>query len=82
MSLQLLLNSSAPTGGVGIINSIALSLSAVQRIFAPTAGTALFAYTIENQILGGYLLWVILLAASVPYALTVRYAVHKFSQKL
>ncbi len=60
-AVQLALNDIAPSPlSLGTLNAIALTLVSGIRAFAPALFASLFAAGARNQVLGGYLIWVIL----------------------
>jgi hypothetical protein len=46
---------------LGAINGIAQTMVAIQRTIGPAAVTSLFAFSLENNTLGGYLAYVVML---------------------
>jgi hypothetical protein len=48
---------------LGATNGLAQTVVSVQRTVGPAAAASLFAFTVKNDILGGYLTYVVLLAA-------------------
>ena len=75
VSLQLALNSAAAPGALGLINGLAFALGAAQRSVLPAGATALFAVTVEKQLLDGHLAWYIIVGWTALYnAYVWRYA--------
>jgi hypothetical protein len=57
--------SSAPNKrSLGVTNGLAQTVVSVQRTVAPAAAASLFAFSVHNDILGGYLTYVVLTAAA------------------
>ena len=64
--VQLALNDVAPSPAVlGTLNAIALAVMSGTRAVAPALFASLFATGVREQILGGYLVWVILIVMAV-----------------
>ncbi|OAA53872.1 Major facilitator superfamily transporter [Cordyceps fumosorosea ARSEF 2679] len=70
--VQLAVNEASPSRRVlGKVNSMAEICASVSRTLAPPPSTSLFAVGVGGQILGGYLVWVVMmvLALGLPVAL-------------
>ena len=48
---------------LGATNGLAQTMVSVQRTVAPAAAASLFAFSVKNDVLGGHLTYVVLLAA-------------------
>ena len=48
---------------LGATNGLAQTVVSIQRTVAPAAAASLFAFSVQNDILGGYFTYVVLLAA-------------------
>lgn len=67
-AIQLAINDVNPKPStLGTLNSLALALSSAIRAFSPGLFTAIFAVGVRNQIVGGYLVWVILIVLAAAY---------------
>ena len=66
-SYQLALNAVAPQGMIGTINSVAFSLGALQRSVLPAGATWLYSFSVRNQLLGSYFLFVMTLGLVILY---------------
>ena len=67
-AIQLAINDINPKPStLGTINSLALALASAIRAFTPSLFTAIFAIGVRNQILGGYLVWVIMIILAAGY---------------
>ncbi|WVQ97570.1 hypothetical protein IAU59_004684 [Kwoniella sp. CBS 9459] len=66
-SVQLLLNSCAPPAAIATVNGIAVALCGIVKSIFPAVINSVFAVSVSNQILEGYLAWfiMIMLAAGV-----------------
>jgi len=67
-AVQLAVNDISPSPVMlGTLNGIALSLSSGMRAFAPGLFTSIYAAGVDNQILGGQLCWLVLIAVTLVY---------------
>ncbi|KAJ7153038.1 MFS transporter [Mycena crocata] len=70
--IQLALNAVSPSPLVlGTLNAIALTLLSATRAVSPVLFSSIFAAGIRHQVLGGYLVWAVLIGCTVAYAATV-----------
>lgn len=69
---QLVFNACAPPESLSKLYSLTYSLGSFQRIFTPPAVTTLFAYSVEKQLLNGYLASYVLGAIGIAYILLLR----------
>lgn len=68
-AIQLAVNDVNPKPStLGTLNSLALALTSAIRAFSPTLFTAIFAVGIRHQIVGGYLVWVIMIMLAMLLA--------------
>ena len=68
-SIQLALNNVSPSPLVlGTLNAIALTLTSAVRAVTPGAITPVFAVGVGKRILGGQLIWVVLIAVAAVSA--------------
>lgn len=73
-AIQLALNDVSPNHEtLGVLNGLALSLTAGIRAFSPALLTAIFAEGVRKQILGGHLIWVVMTALALSLAIAVRW---------
>ncbi|KAF2841362.1 MFS general substrate transporter [Patellaria atrata CBS 101060] len=73
-AVQLALNDISPSPQtLGTLNALALAANSGVRTVAPSLATSLFALSVREQILGGYLVWAILVALGVALVGTVRW---------
>ena len=56
------ISSAAPKRSLGATNGIAQTMVAIQRTVGPAAVASLFAFSLDNNILGGNLAYVVVLA--------------------
>lgn len=67
-AVQLAVNDISPSHStLGTLNGIALSLSSGVRAFAPGTFTSLLAVGVDHQILGGHLIWVVMIGVTLVY---------------
>ena len=52
----------APKGSIGATNGISQTMIAIQRTIGPAAAASLFAFSLDNNILGGKFVYVVALA--------------------
>ncbi|KAG8730174.1 hypothetical protein FRC12_020432 [Ceratobasidium sp. 428] len=58
---MLLVTRSAPSpSALGTVNGLAQMVASASRAVGPAVATSLFAYSIKNNVLGGNLVWVVL----------------------
>jgi len=77
-SVQLAVNDITPTpAALGTLNGVALTLVAGIRAIAPALFASLFAFGARTQILGGYLIWLIMIAMSIAVGILVLYLPEK-----
>lgn len=75
---QLALNDVAPSPSVlGTLNAIALTASSGIRSIAPSIATITYAAGVRNQILHGYLAWILLIAFAAVLAVGARWLPEK-----
>ena len=68
-AIQLALNDVNPRPStLGTLNSVALAMTSGIRSFSPALFTSIFAVGVRKQILGGYLVWVIMIAIAAGFA--------------
>jgi hypothetical protein len=80
---QLALNDIAPSSAtLGTLNALALTLASAIRMVAPALFSSIFAWGVRNQILMGYLIWVVLVAVAVALAVTVHWLPEKAEGRL
>ena len=76
--VQLAVNNMAPSPAVlGTMNALALSLTAGIRAVAPGLFASLFATSVKTQILGGYLVWLVMFVMTLVLAVTTRFLPEK-----
>lgn len=76
--VQLAVNNMAPSPAVlGTTNALALSLTAGIRAVAPGLFASLFATSVKTQILGGYLVWLVMFVMTLILAVTTRFLPEK-----
>lgn len=67
-------NNITPTpAALGTLNGVALTLVAGIRATAPALFASLFAFGARTQILGGYLIWLVLIVMAMAIAVLVLY---------
>ncbi|KAF2758702.1 MFS general substrate transporter [Pseudovirgaria hyperparasitica] len=72
-AVQLALNDVVPEPeSLGSLNALAMALVAGIRSFTPAVSTVIFAAGIERHILGGYLIWLVLVGLTLAYSASVR----------
>ncbi|ERF74471.1 hypothetical protein EPUS_03909 [Endocarpon pusillum Z07020] len=72
--IQLALNDIAPSSiALGTLNAIALTITSGIRTVAPAIFTSIFAVGVQNQILWGYLVWVVMVLLALTTAAAVRW---------
>ncbi|KAI5465393.1 major facilitator superfamily domain-containing protein [Mariannaea sp. PMI_226] len=82
IATQLALNDVSPSPNVlGTLNAIALTLSSGIRSLVPGATTAVYAVGVRGQILGGHLVWVILVPVAAALTLATQYLPEKPAAK-
>ncbi|WWC86400.1 uncharacterized protein L201_001276 [Kwoniella dendrophila CBS 6074] len=59
-SVQLLLNSCAPPGAIATVNGIAVAICGIVKSIFPAVINSIFAISVSNQIVKGYLAWIVL----------------------
>jgi hypothetical protein len=80
---QLALNDIAPSSAtLGTLNALALTLASAIRMVAPALFSSIFAWGVRNQILMGYLIWVVLVAIAVALAVSVHWLPEKAEGRL
>lgn len=68
------LNDVAPSHAtLGTLNALALAVVAGIRAIAPTLFSSLFAIGVKRQILGGYLVWAVLVASAAGYRVALKW---------
>ncbi len=73
-AVQLALNDVSPSPStLGTLNGLALTLTAATRTVGPAAFTSLFAAGARTQFLGGYLVWVVLIAIALMGTVAMRW---------
>ncbi|KAF2094371.1 MFS transporter [Rhizodiscina lignyota] len=73
-AIQLCINDISPSGSsFGLLNSIALSLVSGLRAFAPVVFTSIFAIGVRSQVLGGQLIWVLLVAMAILFRFSLKW---------
>lgn len=71
---QLALNDASPNPeSLSTLNAVALTGASALRSFSPALFASLFAVGARTQILGGYLVWVVLTALAVGFTIATRY---------
>ena len=58
---------------LGTLNALVLAFTAGLRAFSPAFFTSIFAFGVRKQILGGYLVWVIMTVLAAGFTLSVRF---------
>ena len=77
-ALQLAINDISPTPlTLGTMNALALMLSSGIRAVAPALFSAIFAIGVRDQILAGYLVWLVLVILGVGNAIAVTWLPEK-----
>jgi hypothetical protein len=67
-AVQLTINDISPSQAtLGTLNGVALSVSSGVRAFAPGLFTSIYAKGVDDQILAGELIWVVLIAITLTY---------------
>ena len=56
------ISSAAPKGSIGATNGISQTMIAIQRTIGPATAASLFAFSLDNNILGGKFVYVVILA--------------------
>lgn len=73
-AIQLAINDICPTRQtLGTLNAIALTTASGIRAIIPAAFTSLFAIGVRNQILKGYLAWVVMIAIAAGFNVALRW---------
>jgi hypothetical protein len=73
-AMQLALNDIAPAPNtLGTLNAVALSVNSGIRAVAPGLFSSIFAVGVREQILGGELIWAIIVSMTVVFWVGVRY---------
>jgi hypothetical protein len=81
--VQLAINDISPSPQtMGTLNAVALTLVSGIRAIAPTLFTSVFAVGARTQVLGGYLIWTILVAIALLGSVSVRYLPEKAEGRL
>jgi hypothetical protein len=76
--IQLAINNISPSPAVlGTMNALALAMVAGIRAVAPGLFASLFATGVKGQILGGYLVWVVMVGMTVILFVAVRFLPEK-----
>lgn len=82
-AVQLALNDIAPTHAtLGTLNAIALTSVSGIRAVAPALFSSIFAAGAENQILNGYLIWLVLIVLALALNVSIRWLPEKAEGKL
>lgn len=72
--VQLALNDVSPAPeALGTLNALALTITSGLRAFSPALFTSLFAIGVKDQIVWGYLVWVILVVLALVYIVSSRF---------
>lgn len=72
-AIQLALNDVNPKPGtLGTLNSLALAMISGIRSFSPALFTSIFAVGVRKQILGGHLIWAIMVVIALAFTLDVQ----------
>ncbi len=73
-AIQLALNDVSPSPEtLGTLNALALSIVSGVRSFSPALFTSLFAVGARTQLLGGYAIWVLMVAIALGFTAVSRY---------
>lgn len=81
--MQLALNDIAPSPAtLGTLNAVALTLVAAIRGVGPALFTSIFAIGVRDQILDGYLVWVLLILLGIGGNVAMRWFPEKAEGKL
>ncbi|ORY24489.1 MFS general substrate transporter [Naematelia encephala] len=64
-SVQVLLNSTAPAGGISTVNGVAQMIAGATKSVGPGIISSIYAFGVSNQILAGYLAWVVMTVIGV-----------------
>jgi hypothetical protein len=81
--VQLAVNDISPSpSSLGTLNGVALSLSSGVRAFTPALFTSIYATGLEWNILGGHLVWVVLITVTLIYGVSLRWLPAKAEGKL
>lgn len=73
-AIQLALNDVSPTPEtLGTLNALALSIVSGVRSFSPALFTSLFAVGARTQLLGGYAIWVLMVAIALGFTAVSQY---------
>lgn len=82
-AVQLALNDISPSPRVlGTLNALALTLMSGLRAIGPAAFASLFATGVRNQILWGYLAWLVLIIVAIGFAIGLRWLPEKAEGKI
>jgi len=73
-----MLNDNSPSPEtLGTLNAIALTVLSAVRTICPGFFTSLFAIGVGHQILGGYLIWLVLVLLALPLLVIIRWVPKK-----
>jgi hypothetical protein len=82
-AVQLALNDMAPSHStLSTLNALALTVVAALRSLAPALFTSIFATGVKTQILGGYLVWAVMIAIALGLKLALEWLPAKAEGKL
>ena len=71
---QLVLNDVSPGPEVlGTLNAVALTLISGLRAFSPASFASLFAASVRSRILGGHLIWILMVALAAGFSVVSRW---------
>ncbi|OCF73960.1 hypothetical protein I204_05808 [Kwoniella mangroviensis CBS 8886] len=73
-SVQLLLNSCAPPAAIATVNGIAVAICGIVKSIFPAVINSIFAISVSNQTLKGYLAWIVLAAMAAGTFVCALYA--------
>ncbi|KAJ9659076.1 hypothetical protein H2198_003365 [Neophaeococcomyces mojaviensis] len=77
-AIQLALNDVAPSQQtLGTLNALALTVVSGIRAFSPAAATSIFAIGVREQILWGYLAWLVLFVLATGFSFAIRWLPEK-----
>ncbi|KAI2465253.1 MFS general substrate transporter [Annulohypoxylon bovei var. microspora] len=72
--VQLALNDVSPSpDNLGTLNAMALTVASGLRAFCPALFTSLFAVSVKNQLVSGYLVWLVLVILAAGFTVSTRF---------
>ncbi|KAI1613660.1 MFS transporter [Exophiala viscosa] len=77
-AIQLVLNDVSPSPAVlGTLNAVALTLISGMRAFSPALFASLFAASVRSGVLGGHLIWILMVALALGFTIVSRWTPEK-----